>query len=295
MPVRDMHRYAEGAAWRSGAGHEERVELLRRHREQVRRDLAAQRECLKLLDAKISRATTAAQPGATPTSKTTLNGSSQHMCITRTRPAHRVRPGPGLHGDEPVVWRRRLQQVDPRHHRPRPRPGRDVPRPGGPVRRWPRRCTSWSAGPPRTGVTGSTGRQRSTIGKRPATRIASSAGSTNLRQAVLRGVAAPARRRGDRPVLPAHRPPQNAEIEETVGAMAELVAGEKVRYLGLSEVRGELLRRAHAVHPITAVQSEYSVWTRDIERDAGRRRDARARRRPGAVLAARPRLPHRHR
>ena len=62
-----------------------------------------------------------------------------------------------------------------------------------------------------------------------------------------------------------HRPPQTAEIEETVGAMAELVAEGKVRYLGLSEVTGELLRRAHAVHPITAVQSEYSLWTRDVE------------------------------
>jgi aryl-alcohol dehydrogenase-like predicted oxidoreductase len=65
-----------------------------------------------------------------------------------------------------------------------------------------------------------------------------------------------------------HRPPQTAEIEETVGAMAELVAEGKVRYLGLSEVNDELLRRAHAVHPITAVQSEYSLWTRDVERDA---------------------------
>jgi aryl-alcohol dehydrogenase-like predicted oxidoreductase len=64
-----------------------------------------------------------------------------------------------------------------------------------------------------------------------------------------------------------HRPPQTAEIEETVGAMAELVAEGKVRYLGLSEVSGELLRRAHAVHPITAVQSEYALWTRDVETD----------------------------
>jgi aryl-alcohol dehydrogenase-like predicted oxidoreductase len=62
-----------------------------------------------------------------------------------------------------------------------------------------------------------------------------------------------------------HRPPQTAEIEETVGAMAELVAEGKVRYLGLSEVNDELLRRAYAVHPIAAVQSEYSLWTRDAE------------------------------
>jgi aryl-alcohol dehydrogenase-like predicted oxidoreductase len=62
-----------------------------------------------------------------------------------------------------------------------------------------------------------------------------------------------------------HRPPQTGTIEEAVGAMAELVAEGKVRYLGLSEVDEDLLRRAHAVHPITAVQSEYSVWTRDPE------------------------------
>jgi aryl-alcohol dehydrogenase-like predicted oxidoreductase len=64
-----------------------------------------------------------------------------------------------------------------------------------------------------------------------------------------------------------HRPPQTAEIEETVGAMSELVAEGKVRYLGLSEVNSDLLRRACAVHPITAVQSEYSLWTRDAEND----------------------------
>jgi aryl-alcohol dehydrogenase-like predicted oxidoreductase len=64
-----------------------------------------------------------------------------------------------------------------------------------------------------------------------------------------------------------HRPPRNAEIEETVGAMAELVAEGKVRHLGLSEVDSALLRRACAVHPIAAVQSEYSLWTREPETD----------------------------
>lgn len=64
-----------------------------------------------------------------------------------------------------------------------------------------------------------------------------------------------------------HRPPQTAEIEETVAAMAELVAEGKVRCLGLSEVDGALLRRANAVHRIAAVQSEYSLWTRDPETD----------------------------
>jgi len=62
-----------------------------------------------------------------------------------------------------------------------------------------------------------------------------------------------------------HRPPQTVEIEATVGAMGELVAEGKVRYLGLSEVDGALLRRAHAVHPVAAVQSEYSLWAREPE------------------------------
>ena len=64
-----------------------------------------------------------------------------------------------------------------------------------------------------------------------------------------------------------HRPPQNAEIDETVGAMGELVRAGKVRHLGLSEVNVDLLQRAYAVHPITAVQSEYSLWTRNPETD----------------------------
>ena len=62
-----------------------------------------------------------------------------------------------------------------------------------------------------------------------------------------------------------HRPPETAEIEETVAAMAELVAEGKVRHLGLSNVGSSLLRRGNAVHPIAAVQSEYSLWSRDPE------------------------------
>jgi aryl-alcohol dehydrogenase-like predicted oxidoreductase len=62
-----------------------------------------------------------------------------------------------------------------------------------------------------------------------------------------------------------HRVDPNVPIEETVGAMAELVAQGKVRHIGLSEAAPETIRRAHAVHPITAVQTEYSLWTRDPE------------------------------
>jgi aryl-alcohol dehydrogenase-like predicted oxidoreductase len=60
-----------------------------------------------------------------------------------------------------------------------------------------------------------------------------------------------------------HRVDPTTPIEETVGAMAELVAEGKVRHVGLSEAGPSTIRRAHAVHPITAVQSEYSLWTRD--------------------------------
>jgi aryl-alcohol dehydrogenase-like predicted oxidoreductase len=62
-----------------------------------------------------------------------------------------------------------------------------------------------------------------------------------------------------------HRRDPQVPIEETVGAMAEAVQAGKVRYLGLSEVSGETVRAAHAVHPISAVQSEWSLWTRDPE------------------------------
>ena len=62
-----------------------------------------------------------------------------------------------------------------------------------------------------------------------------------------------------------HRVDPQVPIEETVGAMAALVEAGKVRHLGLSEASAGSIRRAHAVHPITAVQSEYSLWTRDVE------------------------------
>jgi aryl-alcohol dehydrogenase-like predicted oxidoreductase len=62
-----------------------------------------------------------------------------------------------------------------------------------------------------------------------------------------------------------HRVDPNTPIEDTVGAMAELVAAGKVRHIGLSEASAQTIRRAHAVHPIAAVQTEYSLWTRDVE------------------------------
>jgi len=64
-----------------------------------------------------------------------------------------------------------------------------------------------------------------------------------------------------------HRVDPDTPIEETVGAMGELVARGKVRYLGLSEASPDTIRRAHAVHPISALQTEYSVWSREPERE----------------------------
>jgi aryl-alcohol dehydrogenase-like predicted oxidoreductase len=64
-----------------------------------------------------------------------------------------------------------------------------------------------------------------------------------------------------------HRVDPKVPIEETVGAMAEAVAAGKVRHVGLSEASAETIRRAHATHPIAAVQSEYSLWSRDVERE----------------------------
>ena len=62
-----------------------------------------------------------------------------------------------------------------------------------------------------------------------------------------------------------HRVDPNTPIEDTIGAVAELIADGKVRHIGLSEAWVSTIRRAHAVHPITALQSEYSLWTRDQE------------------------------
>jgi aryl-alcohol dehydrogenase-like predicted oxidoreductase len=62
-----------------------------------------------------------------------------------------------------------------------------------------------------------------------------------------------------------HRVDPQTPIEETIGAMAELVREGKVRYIGLSEAAASTIRRAHRIHPITAVETEYSLWSRDVE------------------------------
>ena len=89
-----------------------------------------------------------------------------------------------------------------------------------------------------------------------------------------------------------HRSDPGVPIEETVGAMAELVAEGKVRYLGLSEAAPDTLRRACAVHPIAALQSEWSLWSRDIEAEVVPDGPG-ARDRHRGLQPARARIPHR--
>ena len=90
-----------------------------------------------------------------------------------------------------------------------------------------------------------------------------------------------------------HRVDPDVPIEDVVGTMADLVKEGKARFLGLSEAGVETIRRAHAEHPICALQSEYSLWERNLEDDV-HARAARARHRAGAVQPAGTRVPHRH-
>lgn len=62
-----------------------------------------------------------------------------------------------------------------------------------------------------------------------------------------------------------HRPDPHIPIEETIGTMADLIKQGKIRFIGLSEAPADLIRRAHAVHPISAVETEYSLWSREVE------------------------------
>lgn len=87
-----------------------------------------------------------------------------------------------------------------------------------------------------------------------------------------------------------HRVDRHVPIEESVGAMAEAVAAGKVRHLGLSEAAPATIRRAHAVHPLAAVQSEWSLWTRDPE-EGGCRDLPAARHRPGGLQPPGPGFP----
>ena len=267
MPVRDMQRYAELV--RSGAGEAERIELLKRHREEVRRALASQRECLKLLDAKIGYyADCVAIAQRTPYWKTPRHKQppsdeeqGNHMRTTKLGQLTVSAQGLGCMGmsewygatdwDESIATIHRALDLGVTFI--------DT-------------ADIYGAGHNEVLV------GRGITGRRDEVQLATKFGidrSGGDAHRVIRGEHDYVKRSCESSLTRLgtdvidlyylHRPPQTAEIEETVGAMAELVAEGKVRYLGLSEVTGDLLRRAHAVHPITAVQSEYSLWTRDVE------------------------------
>jgi len=259
MPVRDMQRYAELV--RSGAGQAERLELLKRHREQVRRAIAAQRECLKLLDAKITHyGSCLAEAGSTRR----LTRSSTRMRTTKIGDLTVSAQGLGCMGMSewygPTDWDESIATI----HRALDLGATFIDT-----------ADIYGAGHNEVLVGRGIAHRRDEVQLATKFGIDRSGGDAHRvvrgeHDYVKRACEASLTRLGVEVIdlYYLHRPPQTAEIEETVGAMAELVAEGKVRYLGLSEVNGELLRRAHAVHPITAVQSEYSLWTRDVETDA---------------------------
>ena len=124
--------------------------------------------------------------------------------------------------------------------------------------------------PPRRGGLGDEVRHRFTRRRRPRNRDSSPA---NIRTAVDGSLRRLATDHID--LYYQHRVDPKTAIEDTVGALAELIAEGKIRHIGLSEAGTDTIRRAHAVHPVTALQSEYSLWTRDPE-DEGAAAIARA-------------------
>ena len=201
----------------------------------------------------------------------------------------RLAAGPRLHGHVRVLRPGRRRAVD-RHDPPRARPRRDPAR----HRRHVRPVHERAARRPRDRRPArrrSCSRRSSASCAAPTARSSASAATPPY---VREACEASLRRLGVDHIdlYYQHRVDPRTPIEETVGAMAELVAAGKVRYLGLSEAAPETIRRAHAVHPITALQTEYSVWAREPEaRDPADA--ARARHRLRAVQPARPRLPDR--
>ena len=172
---------------------------------------------------------------------------------------------PRRHGDvrllQPGGGQRR-RRVDP-HHPPRARPRRHPHRHRRDLR--PVHSTrSSSAGPSRAAATRSCWRRSSASSRTPAAVPASSTAARRTSAPRSR-----ARCSGSAPTTStcttSTGSTRTRPIEETVGALAELVAEGKVRHIGLSEAGPETIRRAHAVHPVTALQTEYSLWTRDPE------------------------------
>ncbi|KAB2362870.1 aldo/keto reductase [Actinomadura montaniterrae] len=247
MPIRELRRYADLV--RSGAGEPERFDVLRRHRAFVSEALATQREYLRLLDRKIG------------IYQARAHGTARHGKGAELGGLAVSAQGLGCMGMSewrgPTDWDSATETI--------------------------RRAIDLGVTFLDTADVYGAGHNevlvgRAISGRRERVQLATKFGvdrSAGAGTAVRRGEAGYVKRACEASLLRLgvdvidlyylHRPPQTAEIEETVGAMAELVAEGKVRFLGLSAVDGDLLRRAHAVHPIAAVQSEYSLWSRGIE------------------------------
>ena len=186
--------------------------------------------------------------------------------------------------------RRGVDRDDP--PRPRARRRRSSTRPTC-TGRTPTRC--WSAGRSPAAATRSCSPPSSaSSATRTDPRDAASTAAPSTCAPSCDGIAAAARRRRHRPLLPAPRRPRHVPIEETVGAMAELVEAGKVRHLGLSEAAPETIRRAHAVHPIAALQTRVLALDAATPRTSVLADAARARHRLRRLQPARPRLPDRH-
>ena len=203
----------------------------------------------------------------------------------------RLHPRPRLHGHVRVLRHRRRVRGGA-HDPPRPRPRRQLPRHRRHVRALHQRAARGRRHrrPARRGRARDQVRQRARprqpartaastaaprTSARPATRACSGSASTTSTSTT--STASTSRSRSRRPSAP----------------WASSSTAGKVRHLGLSEASADTIRRAAATHPITALQTEYSLWTRDLESEI-LPTAARARHRPGPLLPARPRLPHRH-
>ena len=173
--------------------------------------------------------------------------------------------GPGLHGHERVLRPRRRDRVH-RHDPSRLGTGHQFPRHGRHLRPGQERDPR-GQGHSRTAASqvvlatkfGNVRTPRRRLGgrQRPARVRARSAATRSLQRLGVDHI----------DLYYQHRVDPNVPIEETVGAMAELVQQGKVRYLGLSEAAPATIRRAHAVHPIAALQTEYSLWSREPEEE----------------------------
>ena len=191
-----------------------------------------------------------------------IEGTPSRDATTRARPGRPAGLGdrPRLHGHERVLRRRPTRTS--RSRRSTARSTSASPSSTPPTCTAPARTRSWSAGRSR-------GRRDEVVlaTKFGNVRDARTASFLRRRRAIPSTCARPARRACGGwasthiDLYYQHRVDPNVPIEETVGAMAELVEAGKVRYLGLSEAAPATIRRAHAAHPIAALQTEYSLWT----------------------------------